>query len=168
MRQQKICMKTVGRILGISAVLGFLVVAVILGRMNTKHFEQLVVAQIQEHLRTIARTESQHIERRLIDACEELEVLAENPKVKKGLINGWTDKDGPMVDEYFPEELVYTHLTKNISSLYRLDSKGIVQIKLPWKEGKAGDDYSLKPGVRTVLKDHQPYVTSPRASSWPI
>ncbi len=152
-------MKNVGRTLSIFAVLGFLIIVAILARMNTKHFEQIVVTQIQEHLRTIARTESQHIEQRLIDTCGELEVLAGNPKVKKALLSGRTDKDGPMVDAYFPEELVYKHLMNNVSSLYRLDSKGVVQLKLPWEEGKAGNDYSLKPGVRTVLKNHQPYVS---------
>jgi len=151
--------RTTGRVLGISAMLGFLVVAVILGRLNTKRFEKRLVTHTQEHLQTIAKAEGQHIEKRLVGACNELKVLAENPRVKEALLNGWTDKDGPVVDGYFPEKLVYRHLGEHFSSLYRLDNKGTVQIRLPWKEGKAGDNYSLKPGVRRVLQDHRPYVS---------
>ncbi len=145
----------------ISALLVLLLVVaiVVLGRMNTKHFEKTFVIQTQEHLQTIARTESQHIERRIIDIHDTLRVLAENPKVKESLVNGWTDKDGPVADDYLPEELVYKHLMKNISSLYRLDNKGIVQSRIPWTEGKAGNDYSFKPGVRMVLKAHHSYVS---------
>ncbi len=159
MRNRKRYTKAVGGLLGISAVLGFLVLAVILGRMNTAHFEKRLVVQTQAHLQAIAKTESRHIERCIVDMYEELTVLAENPRVKEALISGWTDKDEPAVDGYFPEELVYTVLMKNIDSLYRLDNNGTVQIRRPWRQGKTGNDYSHKPDVKMILEDHRPYVT---------
>ena len=144
---------TVGTIVVVAVVVGFL------ARMNTANFKKTVVSNTLEHLQTIARTESQHIERRVLDTHDELRVLAENPKVKEALVNGWTDKGGPVVDSYNPEKLVYEHLMTNINSLYRLDNKGIIQSRFPWKKGKAGVDFSDKPGVRQVLKNHRPYIS---------
>ncbi len=123
-------MKKVSRKVGISATWAILVLLVVvmvvvglLARMNTRNFEETVVTNALEHLKTIARTESQHVERRIIDTHDELRVLAENPKVKEALINGRTDKDGPAVDGYCPEKFVYENLMKDVSSLYRLDNK---------------------------------------------
>jgi hypothetical protein len=150
--------------IGISIAVGTFIVVVgvvvgFLARENTKTFEKTVIAQTQETLQTIARTEAQHIERRILDTHDELRVLAENPKVKEAIINGRTDEEGPVIDGYSPEELVHEHLMKSVSALYRLDNKGIVQCRFPWKKGKAGIDYSDKPGVRMVRKNHRPHVS---------
>ncbi len=135
--------------IGVWAIVGTIVVVAVvagfLARMNTANFKKTVVGNTLEHLQTMARTESQHIERRVIDTHDGLRVLAENPKVKEALVNGWTDKDGPVVDSYNPEKIIYEHLMTNINSLYRLDNKGIIQSRFPWKKGKAGVDFSDKP-----------------------
>ncbi len=145
-------------ILLIAVVIMFVAIA-FLARENTRAFEKTIIAQTQEALLTIAESESQHILRRINEACDELRILAENPTVKNAIINGLADKQGPVVDGYSPEKLVYEHLKKDINSLYRLDNKGIVQSRFPWKKGKAGTDYSQKPGVKIVLKDHRSCIS---------
>ncbi len=150
--------------IGISTAFGMLVVAVsvvvigFLAQKNTENFEKAITLQVQDHLQTITKTEALHIKRQLIDTQDALRVLAENPKVKEAIINGWTDKDG-YAASYNPEKLVYEHLMANINSLYRLDNKGIVQSKFPWQKSKAGNDYSLKPGVKKVLSSHRPNIS---------
>lgn len=142
------------------AVIIALVVAVgFLARLSTSNFEQQVVALTLENLKTIARTEAKHIERLIIDIYSDLEMLATNPKIKEVIINGRTDQDGPLVDNYLPEKKAFEHFGDIISSLYRLDKKGIVQSRFPWAKGEAGNDYSLKPGVSMVLKEQQSYVS---------
>ena len=166
MKNEWINTKKTERKFGFSAMRATVVVVVvvvvvvgILARKLSKDFEDSVVSQAQQQLMTIAVTESQHIERLIDDTHDELKVLAENPKVKEAFINGWTDKDGPEVEGYRPEKLVYKHLMDSINSMYLVDNKGIVQSRIPWKKGKAGTDYSHKPGIRMVLKNHRPFIS---------
>ncbi len=161
MNKNMINRKKTGRITGIaamSAVIVVVVAVVFFARLSNKNFEETVVAQTIEQLKTIARAEAQHVERHINSVYGELKVLSKNPCLKGAIINGLTDKEGP-VTGYSPEKLSTEHLVNSMSSLYRLDSKGIVQSRYPWKKGKAGDDYSAKPGVGYVLKNQKPYVT---------
>ena len=152
-RRRKGILATIATLIVVSAMAFF-------ARKSTNEFESTIVAQALEHLRTIAGTEAQHIERRMIDTFDGLRMLAEDPAVKEAILSGRTHGENPGVGYHLSEGSMYAHLMGSVSSLYRLNNKGIVQMRVPWQKGTAGNDYSLKPGVREVLKNHRPYVSS--------
>jgi signal transduction histidine kinase/CheY-like chemotaxis protein/HPt (histidine-containing phosphotransfer) domain-containing protein len=141
----------------IVAAVGILTLLVVagLGQKSRRNFEAAIINEVQKHLSSIAKTEAVHIEKLIANTHNELEVLAHNPKVKEALVNGWTDTEGPITDDYNPEELTFEHLQGYVNSIYRIDIRGVVQCRIPWKEGKAGTDYSNKPGVRKVIRNHR-------------
>jgi len=142
-------------------IIAILTVAVVtmLARKSSRNFETAIIAEVQKHLSSIAATEAVNIEKLFVHTHNELSVLANNPKVKKALVNGWTDTQGPVVDSYYPEKLIVDNLKGIVNSLYRVDAKGIIQCRIPWKENKAGTDYSKKPGISKVIKDHKPCIS---------
>ena len=145
----------------IVAAVGILTLVVVVGlaHKSSRDFEAVIINEVQKHLSSIATTEAVHIERLVTNTHGELIVLAQNPKVKEALVNGWTDAEGPATDDYNPEELTFEHLHGTVNSIYRIDTRGVVQCRMPWKEGKAGSDYSNKPDVRKVMRDHKPCIS---------
>ncbi|MHC4728005.1 MAG: cache domain-containing protein, partial [Planctomycetota bacterium] len=142
-------------------IVGILTVAVviILARMSSRYFDDAIIAEVQKHLSSIATTEAVNIEKLFVHTNNQLSILAKNPKVKNALLNGWTDAQGPVVNSYYPERLIFENLKGIVNSLYRIDTNGIVQSSIPWKENKAGTDYSNKPGICNVIKDHKPRIS---------
>ncbi len=134
-------------------------VVIILAQKSSRNFENTIIAEVQKHLSSIATTEAVNIEKLFVHTHNELSILANNPKVKKALVNGWTDAQGPVVDSYYPEKLIFDNLKGIVNSLYRVDASGIIQCMIPWKENKAGADYSNKPGISKVIKDHKPCIS---------
>ena len=134
-------------------------VVIMLARKSSKNFETAIIAEVQKHLSSIANTEAVNVEKLFVHTHNELSVLANNPKVKNALVNGWTDAQGPVLDSYYPERLIFENLKGTVNSLYRVDKSGIVQCRIPWKENKAGADYSNKPGISKVIKDHKPCIS---------
>ncbi|MBW7990784.1 MAG: response regulator [Planctomycetes bacterium] len=152
---------TVNRRFCIVVTVAILTVAVviILARKSSRNFENTIIAEVQKHLSSIATTEAVNIEKLFVHTQNELSVLANNPKVKKALVNDWTDAQGLVVDSYYPERLTFDNFKGIVNSLYRVDTSGIIQCRIPWKEGKAGTDYSNKPGISKVMKDHKPCIS---------
>ncbi len=153
--------QTVNRRFCIVVIVAILTVAVviILAQKSSRNFENTIIAEVQKHLSSIATTEAVNIEKIFLHTQNELSVLANNPKVKNALVNGWTDAQGPVVDSYYPERLIFENLKGAVNSLYRVDASGIIQCGIPWKENKAGTDYSSKPGISKVMKDHKPCIS---------
>jgi signal transduction histidine kinase/CheY-like chemotaxis protein/HPt (histidine-containing phosphotransfer) domain-containing protein len=153
--------QTVNRRFCIVATVAILTVAVVimLAQKSSRNFETTIIAEVQKHLSSIATTEAVNIEKLFVHTHDELSMLANNPKVKKALVNGWTDAQGPVVDSYYPEKLIFDNLKGIVNSLYRADANGIIQCRIPWKEDKAGADYSNKPGISKVIKDHKPCIS---------
>lgn len=145
----------------IVVVVGILTLLVVVGlaHKSSRDFEAAIINEVQKHLSSIANTEAVHIEKLIANTQDELRVLAHNPKVKEALVNGWTDTEGPATDDYDPEELTFKHLQGTVNSIYRIDTKGIIQCRIPWKEGKAGSDYSNKPGIVKVMRAHKPCIS---------
>jgi len=83
-----------------------------------------------------------------------LEILASNPNVKKRFREK-VSKSKLSKEDYCPVEDTFEHLGGMVDSLYRIDSKGIVQGRIPFKEGMEGRDFSKKPGVKFVLENHE-------------
>ncbi len=134
-------------------------VVVILAQKSSRNFENTIIAEVQKHLSSIATTEAVNIEKLFVHTQNELSVLSNNPKVKKALVNGWTDAQGPVLDSYYPERLIFDNLKGTVNSLCRVDTSGIVQCRIPWKENMAGTDYSNKPGISKVMKDQEPCIS---------
>jgi signal transduction histidine kinase/CheY-like chemotaxis protein/HPt (histidine-containing phosphotransfer) domain-containing protein len=134
-------------------------VVIILAQRSSRNFENTIITEVQKHLSSIATTEAVNVEKLFVHTHNELSILANNPKVKKALVNGWTDAQGPVVDSYYPERLIFDNLKGTVNSLYRVDTSGIIQCRIPWKENKAGTDYSKKPGISKVIKDHKPCIS---------
>jgi signal transduction histidine kinase/CheY-like chemotaxis protein/HPt (histidine-containing phosphotransfer) domain-containing protein len=153
--------QTVNRRFCIVVIVGILTGAVVimLARKSSRNFETAIIAEVQKHLSSIATTEALNIEKLFVHTHNELSVLANNPKVKKALVNGWTDAQGPVLDSYYPERLIFENLKGAVNSLYRVDKSGTVQCRIPWKERKAGTDYSNKPGISKVMKDQKPCIS---------
>ncbi|MHC4532408.1 MAG: ATP-binding protein [Planctomycetota bacterium] len=153
--------QTVNRRFCIVVIVGILTMAVviILAQRSSRNFENTIITEVQKHLSSIATTEAVNVEKLFVHTHNELSILANNPKVKKALVNGWTDAQGPVVDSYYPERLIFDNLKGTVNSLYRVDTSGIIQCRIPWKENKAGTDYSKKPGISKVIKDHKPCIS---------
>ena len=72
-------MKHTSRIVALGLTVPVVIAAVIfMGLQSCRQFEEAIVTQELEHLQTIARTESQHIEIRFADTLDELKVLSKN------------------------------------------------------------------------------------------
>jgi signal transduction histidine kinase/CheY-like chemotaxis protein/HPt (histidine-containing phosphotransfer) domain-containing protein len=153
--------QTVNRRFCIVVIVGILTGAVVimLAQKSSRNFETAIITEVQKHLSSIATTEAINIEKLFLRTHDELSVLADNPKVKKALVNGWTDAQGPVLDSYYPERLIFENLKGAVNSLYRVDTSGIIQCRIPWKENKAGTDYSNKAGISKVIKDHKPCIS---------
>ncbi|MHC4244344.1 MAG: cache domain-containing protein, partial [Planctomycetota bacterium] len=153
--------QTVNRRFCIVVIVGILTGAIVimLAQKSSRNFETAIIAEVQKHLSSIATTEAVNVEKLFVHTHNELSVLANNPKVKNALVNGWTDAQGPVLDSYYPEKLIFDNLKGEANSLYRVDKSGIVQCRIPWKENKAGTDYSNKPGISKVMKDHKPCIS---------
>ena len=132
-------------------------------RNNTKRFEAVVVNQTQQHLLTIVKAQAQNIESTIDDIRAELQMLAENPVVQRAIINNESTKNMPDKGSCCSEKVVFDRLSRlrvQVSGLYRLDVNGIIQNRIPFKKDRVGADFSHKPGVKYVIKNHKPYISS--------
>jgi signal transduction histidine kinase/CheY-like chemotaxis protein/HPt (histidine-containing phosphotransfer) domain-containing protein len=153
--------KTVNKRSWVVIIVGILTIAVVinLGRNSSRNFENTIISEVQKHLSSLTNTEAANIENLLVRTKNQLKILANNPKVKKALVNGWTDEIDSANDTYDPEQLFYDNLKDTVNTLYRIDNNGIVQCRIPWKENNTGADFSTKPGIKKVLKDHTSYIS---------
>ena len=143
----------------VTAFITAVAVIVFLARENAKHFENTIITQTQGHLSTIAQSQAHRIEAFVRDIQEELEVIAQNPRVQRAVANNESFDDVLAKDGYSFVEDAYNRMAGRADAVYRLDAKGIVQSRSPWEKRRLGDDYSNKPGVEFVLRTHKPYVS---------
>ncbi len=130
----------------------------ILAHVAHEDFEKELISQTQEQLMVIAKSEIIHMTTRVDNIYSGLKLLATNPDIQRATVEGHSFQDIKKRDGYFPEGIVFENFMEDVSAIYRLDDKGIVQSRVPWKD-RTGADYSHKPGVRAVLETHKPYVT---------
>ncbi len=131
-----------------------LVAAVLcLGSFKVREFEQTVISDTQKHLLTIARTQAEHIEELICETQCDLEALAANPIIKNRIRNNVRGSEIAEGD-YRPFQHMFLEERHIAAALYRIDSTGIVQARVPPAEGREGRDYSNKPGVKFVLENH--------------
>ena len=91
-----------------------------------------------------------------------MQALAQNP-----LMWGTDQKKEIMekLSEYKPMDILYEDNKDKISSFYRLDANGIVIEKRPTPENMVDKDFSHKPDVAYVIKNHKPVASFLTSSS---
>ena len=129
-----------------------------LAKKNVEDFENAIVAQTQRHLLTIAKSETIHFERFIDDVRDELKMLALNPQIQADIVRDNLLKDMSTNEGYAPGKLMCEHFAGRVTALYTIDADGIVKCRVP-PNGRQSLDYSQKPGVKTVLEKHQPFVS---------
>jgi len=164
MDTQNRCTKTTrrgARILLVSAPLlaALATAACLLAVASARNFERAVVAQAQQHLLTIAKTQGRNMESLFADIQDDLQLLALNPELQELIFNRDPSDTQQPRNSNSAEKLLLGHLRGHAGGLYRLDAKGIVQNRIPLKEDRIGSDYSQKPGVKYVLENHKPCVS---------
>ncbi|MCK5564388.1 MAG: response regulator [Planctomycetes bacterium] len=127
--------------------------------LNIKNFENVMVTQIQQHLSNIAQSESQSLEEMFRNLQNKLQMLSKDPRIQQAII----DHD-PSLTNYGPEgdspsEALFEQLSVEIDNLYRLDARGFIQNRIPYKAYRVGVDFSQKPGIKYVLENHVPYIS---------
>lgn len=127
--------------------------------LNIVDFEKVLIGKTQEHLKTIAESEGRNVAFFLTDTQAELKLIAQNPVLQDRLANGEMIVNEPQEGLYSLEKMLYEHIHPRVDSIYWIDEKGIVQNRTPWKHGKAGSDYSLKPGVKAVMETRKPVIS---------
>lgn len=130
-----------------------------LGWFNIRYFENTVVGQTQQHLTTIAESTGRNIEAFVVHIQNEFEMFSRYPEIQRIIANNESIEEVLASDEFNPVKALHNNLQDKVSSMYLLSNSGIVQNRIPWKEGKRGTDYSSKPGVKVVMETHKPYVS---------
>ncbi len=158
--------KTTGRKFGISATVATVVVVVVvvvvvgfLARKSTKDFEKIVIADTQQRLLAIVRLQADNISDQIMEHQGDLQMLAGDLRIKNAILNNESAQDILKSDGYSPEQALYDTHSQYFDGLYRLDAKGIIQSRIPFKQDRMGADISRKPGVKAVIETHKPYIS---------
>ena len=154
--------KTTGRKFGISATVATVVVVVvgILAHKCTKDFENIVITDTRQRLLTIAKLQADNITDHIMGHQQDLQMLAGDLRIKNAILNNESAQDILKSDGYSHEQVVYDGSPlHSIDGLYRLDAKGIIQSRIPFKQDRMGADISQKPGVKAVIETHKPYIS---------
>jgi len=124
-------------------------------RSSVVAFEQNSVAKAQQYLLTISQTAAQRLGVFIGDIEKETRLVAQNPSVVRAAEEGLSAQDVLARDGYSLEVTTFDDHLDGVSSLCRLNAKGIVQSSLPPGSRKIGEDLSRLPGVSDVLDHHK-------------
>jgi PAS domain S-box-containing protein len=145
------------------AAIGVCLAAGVWTRINTSRFESETIVKTHEHLMNIAKSQSHKIEEFIYHVQGEMEMLSKNPAIIKHNKERLTQTQVVEMGGHIPGLNVFNHIDEHfegdLDSFYRIDKDGIVLARIPFKDGKIGDDYSHKPGVRYVMENKEPCVT---------
>ncbi|MCK5172027.1 MAG: cache domain-containing protein, partial [Planctomycetes bacterium] len=148
------------RLVGTIAICAIATVSLLtLGWFNIRYFENTVVTQTQQHLTTIAESTGRNLEAFVVHIQNEFEMFSRYPEIQQAIANNESLENVLASDEFSPVKALHNNLQDKVSSMYLLDTSGIVQNRIPWKGGKRGTDYSSKPGVKAVMETQKPYVS---------
>ena len=134
-----------------------------LARSNANHFEAIVVSQTQQHLLTIAKAQAKSVEDVVSGIQTELQILAKDPAIQQAIVNNNSTENISAKGGCSLENGIFERLSRQsvrVSGLYRLDAKGIIQNRIPFKNDRIGVDFSHKPGVKYVIENLEPYVSN--------
>ncbi|MBN1457099.1 MAG: response regulator [Sedimentisphaerales bacterium] len=151
--------KTIKKVFAVVIVLALISGVCLLAWMDVKNFEDTIVSQTQEHLLNIAKSEAQNLEEMFQDLQSKLQMLAKDPRVQKSIltydpVNKPFDPEGDS-----PGKGLFEQLATEINNIYCLDTKGIVQSRIPYKPNRIGMDLSEKPGIKYVIENQTSYIS---------
>jgi PAS domain S-box-containing protein len=148
------------RITGIVAFCTLVIVyTCFLGYLDIRDFEKTIIAQTESHLSALAQTHAEKTKLFIWDIKGELEILAQDPRVRGAIVDDEFHDKHSHESKYCPYEPLYNHLVDCVECLLRVDSEGRVQGTVPFEEGLVGADYSNRPGVWCVMKHLKPCVS---------
>ncbi len=148
-------------ILPIFTGLAIMVLIVFMSLRNQRDFRQIVTREEKNRLLTMAQSQARHLQHAILNDYEgAIKMLADNLRIKQAIINNESAQDILKTDGYSPEIATFqSKLKGNIDGLYRLNARGIVQSRIPFKKNRIGADFSAKPGVKACIATHKPYIS---------
>ena len=125
-------------------------------------FESNIVQAAQSHLLTVARIQAGTIEDALGFIQENLREATEERDIRELIAGNVVIRDAREAQLPSREQNHLDRINRgrlDIDALYRLDAKGVIQNRIPFKESRVGVDFSGKPEVAAVIKTHKPIVS---------
>ena len=142
-----------GSIVGLAVV----VVVVCLAHSSHKQYENIVVLQTQEQLLMSARSIAVGIEEFITEHLQVLRTVSINPMIQEQAYKGILVKKPPT--GHCPCQALYDAHAGHVDAFTMLDAKGVLLRRIPHWEEKIGTDYTDKPGVAYVLREHKTHVS---------
>ncbi len=133
---------------------GFVVTCVIayIVVYNHKVFQEEVTDKTYKQLSAISKLQAKSFEDMFTLILNNLEIVA----VYQTLYLNNRDARG---DRNTPLSYTYEKVKNIVSSMYRIDRRGIVRERQPFLQNRVGANFSEKPGVKYVLKEKKPYIS---------
>ncbi len=107
-----------------------------LAQKDTKAFEKSTVAQKQQYLLIIATSQAKGIGEVVNHIQDELERVVAHPELHELIISNTLVPDEPGENDYSLEKYSFECFSGYVNGLYRLDARGIIQNRIPFKEDR--------------------------------
>ena len=130
--------------------------------LSNREFEKTVVLQTQRELLTIAKVAAEKLDEFITYYQEALQIVSNDPSIKERIYNKVQWKKEEYGEKFCQVENLYRAHNKHVDALTIVDANGKMLDRDPfWKDNKSrmGWDYSDKPGVACVLREHKPCVS---------
>jgi PAS domain S-box-containing protein len=123
-------------------------------RRNILNFEEETVTKVNQYMVGVASEKAQCIEQFVQEIQDYVALLARKP------FSGEFNIRQPLpYNDYVAGEALLEHVGDRVDSIYRIDKKGMVLHRVPYKKGAIGQDVSNMPGIQFVLENHESYVS---------
>ncbi len=140
------------KVLLMGSILLILIVSLVfLSIGNVKDFERSQVEEAKNHLAAVARSKAPHFAYMFEEIEQELLLATQDPEILQAIRNNLSAQELVEKQDHSTEIRLFETLEEMVTSLYRIDHRGICQSRLPVKPGTIGKDYSDKPVVRALL-----------------
>jgi diguanylate cyclase (GGDEF)-like protein/PAS domain S-box-containing protein len=119
---------------------------------NHQVFQEEVTSKTYQQLSTISKLQAKSFEDMFTRIVNDLGVVA----VYQNLYSRKKDIEG---HRNTPLSHTYDKVKNIVSSMYRIDRRGVVRERQPFLEDRIGENFSEKPGVKYVLNEKKPYIS---------
>ncbi|NIA11858.1 MAG: PAS domain S-box protein [Nitrospiraceae bacterium] len=163
--KQKVSKKTLFSSVGSLVVI---ITIISLAYILQRHFKDIVVSQRLDQLLTTTKTASHGLEEFITGHSAFLKALSKDTSIQKTAYNRETfqsrQKTG-CCSESCSLKTLYDiqksmELEQDHFSISLLDARGVMLCRQPYIKGKIGMDYTDRPGVAHVLKEHRSWVSN--------
>ncbi len=145
-------------IIAIAAVLAIVTIFIYLSYLCHRDFEETAISQTQQQLLTIAKTTANRLEEFVDTLSRESKVIAAEPAVQEEIKNRIMQTQLHVC----PVKIFYESHIDVADALTTLDANGIMLHRHPFwrdKKDRIGTDFTDKPGVAYVVREHEPYIS---------